>query len=181
MTEHSFPDLTDRLDIHPSAWVSPHAYVRGTVTLGADSCVLPMAVVRGDNGVIRVGARVNIQDGAVLHADPDAFLTIGDDVTIGHGAVVHGCTLEDEVLIGIGAVVLNHAQIGRGSLIAARALVAEGMAVPPGSLVVGVPGVVRPLREELRVRIRRTAARYVYLKDLYRARDGTDRPRTGHE
>jgi carbonic anhydrase/acetyltransferase-like protein (isoleucine patch superfamily) len=168
MDDHTFPDLTDRLEIHPTAWISPHAYVHGTVTLGADSCVLPMAVVRGDNGAIRVGARVNIQDGAVLHADPDAYLTIGDDVTIGHGAVVHGCTVEDEVLIGIGAVVLNHARIGRGSLIAARALVTEEMVVPPGSLVVGVPGVVRPLRAGMRERIRSAAGRYVRLKELYR-------------
>ncbi|MFO7168968.1 MAG: gamma carbonic anhydrase family protein [Chloroflexota bacterium] len=170
MSDFTFPDLTDRLDIHPTAWISPHAYVHGTVSIGADSSVLPMAVIRGDNGVIRIGARVNVQDGAMLHADPDAFLTIGDDVTIGHAAVVHGCTVEDEVLIGIGAVVLNRARVGQGSLIAARALVTEGMVVPPGSLVVGVPGVIKPLRPELRERIRRTAANYVRLKELYRAR-----------
>ena len=172
MDEQRFPDLTDRLDIHASAWVSPHAYVRGAVTLGANTSVFPMAVVRGDNGAIRVGARVNIQDGAVLHADPDAFLTIGDDVSVGHAAVVHGCTVEDEVLIGIGAVVLNHARIGRGSLVAARALVTEGMQVPPGSLVLGVPGAVRPLRPEMLERIRRTAQRYVRLKELYRRLKG---------
>jgi carbonic anhydrase/acetyltransferase-like protein (isoleucine patch superfamily) len=171
MDEAAFPDLADRLDLHPTAWVSPHAYVRGTVALGADTSVFPMAVIRGDNGIIRVGARVNIQDGAVLHADPDAYLTIGDDVSIGHAAVVHGCMVEDEVLIGIGAVVLNRARIGRGSLIAARALVTEEMQVPPGSLVVGVPGAVRPLRPELLERIQATAARYVRLKELYRARE----------
>jgi carbonic anhydrase/acetyltransferase-like protein (isoleucine patch superfamily) len=168
--EHAFPDLADRLDIHPTAWVAPQAYVRGTVAIGADSFVLPMAVIRGDNGAIRIGARTNIQDGAVLHADPDAYLTIGDDVTVGHAAVVHGCTVEDEVLIGIGAVVLNRARVGRGSLVAARALVTEEMVVPPGSLVVGVPGVVRPLREGMLERIRRTAERYVRLKELYRTR-----------
>ncbi|MEN9935063.1 MAG: hypothetical protein RLZZ387_1642 [Chloroflexota bacterium] len=177
MESDTFPDLTDRLEIHPSAWVSPHAYLHGTVALGADSSVFPMAVVRGDNGVIRIGARVNIQDGAVLHADPDAFLTIGDDVSIGHAAVVHGCTVEDEVLIGIGAVVLNRARVGRGSLIAARALVTEEMVVPPGSLVMGVPGVVRPLRPEMLERIRRTAQRYVRLKDLYREAKGQSETR----
>lgn len=164
-----FPDLTDRLDIHPTAYVSPHAYVRGTVTIGVDSSVWPMVVIRGDNGVIRIGARCNIQDGSVLHADPDAYLTIGDGVSVGHAAVVHGCTVEDDVLIGIGAVVLNRARVGTGSLIAARALVTEGMDVPPGSLVIGVPGVVRPLGAGLLERIRRTALRYVALKERYRS------------
>jgi carbonic anhydrase/acetyltransferase-like protein (isoleucine patch superfamily) len=167
-----FPDITDRLDIHPSAYISPYAYVRGTVSIGADSSVWPMVVIRGDNGVIRIGARCNIQDGSVLHADPDAWLTIGDGVSIGHAAVVHGCTVEDDVLIGIGAVVLNHAQIGAGSLIAARALVTEGMVVPPGSLVIGIPGVVRPLGEGRLERIRRTAQRYVALKERYRSSSG---------
>ena len=139
MTEDDFPNLADRLEIHPTAWVSPHAYVRGTVALGADCSVLPMAVVRGDNGVIRVGARVNIQDGAVLHADPDAFLTIGDDVSIGHRAIVHGCTVHDKVLIGMGAIVMDHAVIGSGSVIAAGAVVTQGTVVEPGSLMAGVP------------------------------------------
>src|SRR5690348_18432225 len=112
MSHPSFPDITDRLDIHSTAFVSPHAYVHGTVRIGPDSSVLPMTVIRGDKGVIRIGARCNIQDGSILHADPDAFLTIGDDVSIGHAAVVHGCTIEDEVLIGIGAVILNNAHVG---------------------------------------------------------------------
>ncbi|HYF61914.1 MAG TPA: gamma carbonic anhydrase family protein, partial [Herpetosiphonaceae bacterium] len=107
-----FPDPTDHLDIDPSAYVSPHAVVSGTVSLGADSSVWPLTVIRGDKGEIRIGARTNIQDGCILHADPDAYLTIGDGVSLGHGAIVHGCTVEDEVLIGMGAVVLNHAVIG---------------------------------------------------------------------
>lgn len=167
MPTYSFPNVADQLDIHPTAFVSPHAYVHGTVSIGPDSSVFPMSVIRGDKGVIRIGARCNIQDGSVLHADPDAYLTIGDDVSIGHGAVVHGCTVEDEVLIGIGAVILNNARIGRGSLVAARALVTEGMIVPPGSLVLGIPGKVRPLRDDQAERIRRTAQNYVELKELY--------------
>src|SRR5215510_15129211 len=167
MTERTFPDLTDRLDIHSSAYISPHAYVHGTVAIGSDSSVWPMVVIRGDKGVIAIGARTNVQDGSILHADPDAFLTIGDNVTIGHGAIVHGCTVADEVLIGMGAVILNHARIGRGCLIAARALVTEGMEVPPNSVVMGIPGRVKPLRDDQLARIRRNAQSYVELKDLY--------------
>jgi carbonic anhydrase/acetyltransferase-like protein (isoleucine patch superfamily) len=164
-----FPDPTDHLDIDPSAYISPHAVVSGTVSLGADSSVWPLTVIRGDKGEIRIGARTNIQDGCILHADPDAYLTIGAGVSLGHGAIVHGCTVEDEVLIGMGAVVLNHAVIGRGSLVAARALVTEGMVVPPGSLVVGIPGKIRPLDPSHSERIRRTAQNYVELKDTYKA------------
>lgn len=164
-----FPDPADHLDIDPSAYVSPHAVVSGTVSIGADSSVWPLTVIRGDKGEIRIGARTNIQDGCILHADPDAYLTIGAGVSLGHGAIVHGCTVEDEVLIGMGAVVLNHAVIGRGSLVAARALVTEGMVVPPGSLVVGIPGKIRPLDPKHGERIRRTAQNYVELKDAYKA------------
>jgi carbonic anhydrase/acetyltransferase-like protein (isoleucine patch superfamily) len=167
MSSHQFPDLTDRLNIHPTAFISPHAYVHGTVSIGADSSVWPMVVIRGDKGVIAIGARTNVQDGCVLHADPDAFLTIGAGVTIGHGAIVHGCTVADEVLIGMGAVILNHARIGTGCLIAARALVTEGMEVPPNSVVMGIPGRIRPLRDDQLSRIRRNAQSYVELKDLY--------------
>ena len=167
MPEYSFPDLTERLTIHPTAYVSPHAYVHGTVAIGADSSVWPMAVIRGDEGVISIGARCNVQDGCVLHADPDAYLTIGDAVTMGHGAIIHGCMIADEVLIGMGAVILNHARIGAGCLIGARALVTEGMVVPPGSLVLGVPGTIKPLRADQLERIRRNAQNYVALKALY--------------
>ena len=164
-----FPDPTDHLDIDPSAYISPHAVVSGTVSIGADSSVWPLTVIRGDKGEIRIGERTNIQDGCILHADPDAYLMIGAGVSLGHGAIVHGCTVEDEVLIGMGAVVLNHAVIGRGSLVAARALVTEGMVVPPGSLVVGIPGKIRPLDPSHSERIHRTAQNYVELKDAYQA------------
>jgi carbonic anhydrase/acetyltransferase-like protein (isoleucine patch superfamily) len=171
MSNEHFPDANDRLEIHPSAYISPHAWVHGSITIGPDSSVWPMVVIRGDNSRIQIGARTNIQDGSVLHADPDAFLTIGDDVSIGHAAVVHGCTIADQVLIGIGAVVLNHAVVGPRCLIAACALVTEGMQVPPDSLVVGIPGQIRPLRPELLERIRSTARSYVAQKERHRARD----------
>src|SRR5512134_1798138 len=167
MSDQHFPDLGDHLEIHPTAFISPHAYVHGTVTIGADSSVWPMVVIRGDKGVIAIGARTNVQDGAILHADPDAYLTIGDNVTIGHGAIVHGCTVADEVLIGMGAVILNHAQIGAGCIIAARALVTEGMVVPPRSVVMGIPGKIRPLRDDQLERIRGNSQSYVDLKNAY--------------
>ena len=163
-----FPDPTDQLVIDPSAYISPHAYVHGSVTLGADASIWPMAVVRGDNSRIQIGARTNVQDGSILHSDLDAPLTIGDDVTIGHGAIVHGCTIADQVLIGIGAVILNHATIGPRCVIAARALVTEGMQVPPDSIVIGIPGKIQPLREELLARVRRTAHNYVEQKERHR-------------
>lgn len=170
MPNTEFPDLGDHLEIDQSAFVSPYAYVHGTVCIGACSSVWPMVVIRGDKGQITIGQRTNVQDGSVLHADPDAYLTIGDGVTIGHGAIVHGCTVADDVLIGMGAVILNHAQIGAGCLIAARALVTEGTVVPPNSLVVGVPGVVKPLRDGQLARIRRNAQTYVDLAALYLAK-----------
>lgn len=164
-----FPDPTDHLDIHRSVYISPHAVVSGTVRIGADSSVWPLTVIRGDKGEIVIGARCNVQDGCILHADPDAYLTIGNNVSLGHGAIVHGCTVEDDVLIGMGAVVLNHAVVGAGSLVAARALITEGMVVPPGSLVVGIPGKIKPLDTKHLERIRRTAQNYVELKQLYLA------------
>jgi carbonic anhydrase/acetyltransferase-like protein (isoleucine patch superfamily) len=166
-----WPDIADRLDIDPSVYVSPQAYVAGTVTIGPDSSVWPMAVIRGDQGAIRIGARTNIQDGCVLHADSDAYIIIGDDVTLGHGALVHGCTIEDGALIGVGAVVLNHAVIGAGSLVGARALVPEGMVVPPNSLVLGVPGQIKPLRPDQRERMRTSTEHYIALKALYQERE----------
>lgn len=169
MLNTTFPDLGDHLAIDPTAFVSPYAYVHGTVSIGARSSVWPMVVIRGDKGAITIGERTNVQDGCVLHADPDAYLTIGNGVTIGHGAIVHGCVVADDVLIGMGAVILNHAQIGVGCLIAARALVTEGMIVPPNSVVMGIPGKIKPLRDDQLARIRRNAQSYVDLAALYLA------------
>ena len=172
-----WPNITDNLDIDPSAFLHARAYVGGTVTIGPDSSIWPMAVIRGDEGSITIGARCNVQDGCVIHADPTFPVVLGDDCTLGHGAIVHGARLGDHVLVGMGATVLNGARIGSGSLIAAGALVTEGMEIPPGSMVAGVPGKVRPLRPDQAERLRQPARHYVELKKLYQARgDDQDRP-----
>ena len=129
-------------------WIAPSASVIGRVTLKKNVSVWFGAVVRGDVEVIVIGENSNIQDGSVLHADPGYPLSIGPDVTVGHMAMLHGCEIGSNSLIGIGAVVLNGAKIGRNCLIGARALVTEGKEIPDGSLVVGAPGrVVRALTE----------------------------------
>ncbi|MFE9420195.1 gamma carbonic anhydrase family protein [Streptomyces griseofuscus] len=129
--------------VDAGAFVAPTASVIGDVTLGAGASVWYGAVVRGDVETITVGARANVQDNVTLHADPGFPVTIGERVSIGHNAVVHGATVEDDCLIGMGATVLNGAVIGAGSLVAAQALVPQGMVVPAGSLVAGVPAKVR--------------------------------------
>ena len=147
--------------VAPGAYVAPGARVIGRVVLEEGSSVWFGAVLRGDLDEIRVGAGSNVQDNAVLHVDAGQPCRIGRDVTIGHGAIVHGCTVEDECLIGMGAVVLSGARIGRGSLIGAGALVPENRVIPPGSLVLGIPGrVVRALTTAELEAIRASAARY---------------------
>lgn len=129
--------------VDPTAWIAPGAVVAGRATLGPEVGVWYSAVVRADNDAISVGAGSNIQDGSVLHADPGFPCSVGENVTVGHRAVVHGCTVEDEVLVGMGAVIMNGATVGRGSVVAAGAVISQGVTVPPGSLVAGVPGKVR--------------------------------------
>ena len=149
-------------EVDDEAWVAPTAVLVGQVRLGPGSSVWYGAVLRGDGDAIVVGARSNVQDGCVVHADPGFPATIGDDVVVGHGAVVHGCTVEDGALIGMGSRVLNGARIGAGSLVAAGAVVLEGTQVPPGSLVAGVPAKVRrPLTEQEAAGIRAGADHYV--------------------
>ena len=165
------PGLARAPQVPATAWVHPAATLIGDVTLGEHASVWPGAVLRGDRDAIVIGAETNVQDGAVLHCDPGLPLRIGARVTIGHRAVVHGCTVEDDALIGIGAIVLNGAVIGAGALIAAGAVVGERQVIPPDSLVVGVPAkVLRPLTEEQRARVRGGYRTYVGLKELYRAR-----------
>jgi carbonic anhydrase/acetyltransferase-like protein (isoleucine patch superfamily) len=155
-----------------SFWIHESAVVLGEVSLADDVSVWPTAVIRGDVERIVIGARSNVQDGAVLHADPGMPTIVGEDVVIGHRAVVHGTVLEDGVLVGMGAVLLNGVRVGRGSIVAAGAVLTEGMQVPPGSLVVGVPGrVVRTLSVEQQATIVANAARYVALKEVHRAGD----------
>jgi carbonic anhydrase/acetyltransferase-like protein (isoleucine patch superfamily) len=157
--------------IAASAYVDPAAVVIGDVTLGEHSSVWPCVVVRGDVNWIRIGARTNIQDGAVLHVMRDDFpLSVGDGVTIGHGVVLHGCTVESRCLIGMGSIILNGARIGAGSIIAAGTLVPEGTVVAPGSLFMGHPGKFRrSLTAADQSSIDRYAARYVEYKESYLA------------
>ncbi|OMH23227.1 gamma carbonic anhydrase family protein [Tersicoccus phoenicis] len=148
-------------DIDSSAFVAANATVVGDVRIGPDCGVFYGAVVRGDTARISVGAGSNLQDNVVVHADPDFPATIGSGVSVGHNAVVHGCTVEDDCLIGMSATVLNGAVIGAGSLVAAGAVVLEGTAVPPGSLVAGVPAKVRrELTDAEREEVRANAAHY---------------------
>lgn len=154
--------------LDPGAWLAPTATVVGDVRLAARSSVWFGAVLRGDRETIDVGPASNVQDGCVLHADPGFGVRIGAGVTIGHRAVVHGCTVEDDVLVGMGAVVLNGARIGRESLVAAGAVVLEGTWVPPRSLVAGVPAKVRrALTDDEVAGVRRSAASYVALAEQY--------------
>lgn len=153
-------------DIAAAGFVAPDVVVAGQVTVGADSSLWYGVVIRAEYSPVVIGARTNVQDGTVLHADPLAPCTVGDDVTIGHRAVVHGCVIEDGVLVGMGAVVLNGAVVGAGSLVAAGAVVREGMVVPPNSLVAGVPAkVVRDLGEGREVYA--NVPGYVHLAGLY--------------
>jgi carbonic anhydrase/acetyltransferase-like protein (isoleucine patch superfamily) len=126
-------------DISPQAFVHPDAVIIGRVTIGAESTVWPMAVLRGDHGRITVGSQTSIQDGAVIHCTAEFDTTIGDACTIGHLAHLEGCTVEDRALVGSGATVLHRARVGGGALVAAAALVPPGTDIPPGALARGVP------------------------------------------
>ena len=149
--------------VHPTAFVDGSAQVIGDVDIGAESSIWMNVVIRGDVNTIRIGQRSNVQDGTVVHVRHDIHPTsIGDDVTIGHGAIVHGCTIHDRVLIGMGAIVLNGAEIGADSIVAAGTLVTEGAVIPPRSLVMGSPGKVRrPLSDEDVASILEYARNYV--------------------
>ena len=153
------------MSIDPTAFIHPLAFVCGDVALGARASIWPTAVVRGDTAAIVIGAESNVQDGAVVHVDHGVPCRIGARVAIGHRAIVHGATVDDECLIGMGAILLNRVHVGTGSIIGAGAVCREGMAIPPGSLVLGVPGrVVRPTTAEERARIARTVASYLDLQ-----------------
>jgi carbonic anhydrase/acetyltransferase-like protein (isoleucine patch superfamily) len=156
--------------VHPQAWVAASAVLIGEVRLEAGASLWPTAVARADLCPIVVGEGSNVQDGAVLHGDPGEPVTIGADVTIGHRAVIHGATLEDGCLIGIGAVVLNGVTVGAGALVAAGSVVTRD--VPPGSLVMGAPAVVkRELSPEAIDAQRQHARRYRQLAMAHAARD----------
>ena len=157
------------MPIHPTAFIAATATVLGNVTMGEDSSVWYGCVISGDNEAIEIGAETNIQDLTVMHADPGSPCRIGRRVAVGHRAILHACVVEDLCLIGMGSIILNNARIGTGSVVAAGAGVPEGMNVPPGSVVMGVPArVVRSVDPVLAERIAGTWSRYVEFARMHR-------------
>ena len=155
--------------IHPTSFVHQLAYVSGNVTLGPRVSIWPFVSIRGDNDAVTIGDDTNVQDGCVIHVDDGVPCHIGKRVGIGHRAIVHGAVVEDDVLIGMGAILLNGVRVGSGSIIGAGAVVREGMHVPPNSLVLGAPGrIVRETTMQERDRIARTVTNYVEMQDRYR-------------
>lgn len=155
-------DKKPQLPPHGEYWIAPNATVLGDVILHKDASVWFGVVIRGDNDPIVIGERSNIQDNSVLHTDVGVPLTIGADVTVGHKAMLHGCTVGDNSLIGIGATVLNRVVIGRNCIIGAHALIPEGKVIPDNSLVVGAPGrVIRELGEAEAAFLKASADHYV--------------------
>jgi carbonic anhydrase/acetyltransferase-like protein (isoleucine patch superfamily) len=156
--------------IHPLAFIHVSAHVIGDVTIGAGASVWPTSVLRGDTAPIVIGEDSNVQDGTIVHVDHGVPCTIGARVAIGHRAIVHGATVEDDCLIGMGAIVLNRVVVKRGSIVGAGAVCTEGMIVPPNSLVVGVPGrVIRETTDAERERIAKTVESYRVLSREHRA------------
>lgn len=156
--------------IHETAYVAPGAVVAGDVELASGVSVWFFSVVRSEAAAIRIGADTNLQDGTVVHADPQFPTIVGERVTVGHRAVLHGCTVEDDALIGMGAIVLNGATIGRGAVVGAGAVVTEGTHVPPMTLAVGVPAKI--LEREVPGIPRHNVESYLGLAGMYR--DATD-------
>jgi carbonic anhydrase/acetyltransferase-like protein (isoleucine patch superfamily) len=155
--------------IDPTAFIHPTAVVTGNVTLGARVSVWPTAVLRGDSDAIEIGDDSNVQDGTIVHVDDGIPTRIGKRVAIGHRAIVHGATIEDDCLIAMGAILLNRVHVGTGSIVGAGAVCREGMRIPPNSLVLGVPGkVVRQTTDADRDRIRHTVESYIALQQRYR-------------
>jgi carbonic anhydrase/acetyltransferase-like protein (isoleucine patch superfamily) len=168
MSLYRLDDLTPRLA--DTAWVADSAQVIGNVELGAGASVWFGAILRGDSEVLRIGKGTNVQDGSVIHADPGFPATLGDHVSVGHQAMLHGCTVGDGTLIGIQAVVLNGARIGKHCLVGAGALVTEGKAFPDGSMILGSPAeVVRSLTPEQIDALRHIADHYVENARRYKA------------
>lgn len=157
------------MKVHSTAFIHPSAVVTGDVVLGARVSVWPTAVIRGDTDRIVIGDETNVQDGTVVHVDHGVPTTIGRRVGIGHRAIVHGATIEDEVLIAMGAVLLNNVHVATGSIVGAGAVCPEGMRIPANSLVLGVPArVIRRTTEAERDRIRLTVESYLELQEQYR-------------
>ncbi|WIM67839.1 gamma carbonic anhydrase family protein [Corynebacterium breve] len=164
---YSFEGIAPTID--PTAYVAPEATIIGDVHIGPDASVFPGAVLRGDVGPIRIGARTNIQDGAVVHVDTGGECTLGDDVTVGHLALVHSCIVGNGTLVGMHSSILSRSTVGSGCIIGGGAVVLEGAEVPAGSLVAGVPGKVkRSLDDEAQAGLVAHAGRYVELARRHR-------------
>jgi carbonic anhydrase/acetyltransferase-like protein (isoleucine patch superfamily) len=158
--------------IHPTAFIAPSAMVMGDVTLGPESSVWYTSVLRGDMAPIYIGSQCCIQDGTIVHVDAGVPCTIGPRVGVGHKVILHGCTVEEDSLIGMGAILLNRVVVGKGSVVAAGALLTEGMVVPPGSLVMGMPAkVVRKVDANLAARIAHTWKHYIEQAQRHRGGD----------
>ncbi|MBF8435991.1 gamma carbonic anhydrase family protein [Halanaerobiaceae bacterium Z-7014] len=159
---YSYNQLEPEID--ESAYIAPGVRLIGNIKIGADCNIWPNVVGRGDMDKIIIGSGTNIQDNSTLHVDFDQPLIVGENVTVGHSAILHGCEIEDECLIGMGATILNDAKIGSGSIIGANALIPEGKEIPPNSLVVGLPGkIIRETTEEERKKIKESAKTYINL------------------
>jgi len=168
MTIYQLDDHTP--DVHPTAWVADNAQVMGRVTLAEDASVWFGVVIRGDTSTIAIGKGSNVQDNSVLHADVGMPLVIGEGVTVGHQVMLHGCTVGNHSLIGIGAIVLNGAKIGNNCLVGAGALVTEGKEFPDGSMIIGSPAkAVRMLTPEQMEGLKMSAKHYVDNAHRYKA------------
>ena len=158
------------MSIHPTVFIAPTAAVMGDVTIGADSSIWYGAVLRGDMAPIVIGSQTNLQDGTVVHVDEGVPCQVGSRVGVGHRVILHGCTVADDCLIGMGSILLNNVSVGTGSVVAAGAVLPEGMQVPPRCLVMGVPArIVRPVDERLARRIASTWSHYVGQAKAHRA------------
>jgi carbonic anhydrase/acetyltransferase-like protein (isoleucine patch superfamily) len=162
--------LSTELDIHPESWIAPNAVVVGRASLGRNASVWYGCVLRGDLEPIRIGAETNIQDLTLVHVDKGFPVTIGERVTVGHHCVIHGCQIEDDALIGMGAVLLTGCRVGRGALVAAGAVVLEGFVVPDGAIVAGVPAKVRgEVDANMRARVLQGVDDYLACAEGYRS------------
>ncbi len=162
MPVYALDGVQPELPLSGDYWVAPNATLIGKIRLSEEASIWWGAILRGDNELIAIGARSNIQDGCVLHTDPGLPLSVGQDCTVGHKAILHGCTIGDNSLVGMGATVLNGARIGKNCLIGANALIPEGKTIPDNSLVVGMPGkVLRELDDEAVAGLTASAKGYV--------------------
>ena len=162
MSVYSLDGVTPKLA--DDVWIAPNAQLMGNVEMAAGSSVWFGAVIRGDNDLIKIGARSNIQDNSVLHTDPGIPLTIGQGVTVGHQVMLHGCTIGDNSLIGIGATILNGATIGKNCIIGAHALITEGKTIPDGSMAVGAPARIIKTLSEAQINMLKMSAE-IYVKN----------------